>query len=119
MSFLLRISSLIDWITDNVGRYLIWLLLGAVVISAGNAISRYAFSASNVITSYSIHYTKLYEPRKTRIRRKKTSRITSYNVCYTKLLRPMQPDSRSMNLSNAVAVMVYHAWGQQGFSGSV
>jgi TRAP-type mannitol/chloroaromatic compound transport system permease small subunit len=47
VSFLLRISSLIDWITDNVGRYLIWLLLGAVVISAGNAISRYAFSASN------------------------------------------------------------------------
>jgi len=32
---------------------------------------------------------------------------------------PMQPDSRSMNLSNAVAVMVYHAWGQQGFPGSV
>jgi len=47
VSFLLRLSSLIDWITDTVGRYLIWLLLGAVVISAGNAISRYAFSASS------------------------------------------------------------------------
>ena len=47
MSFLLRISAVIDWVTDHVGRYAIWLLLGAVVISAGNAISRYAFSASS------------------------------------------------------------------------
>jgi len=47
VSFLLRISAVIDWITDHVGRYAIWLLLGAVVISAGNAISRYAFSASS------------------------------------------------------------------------
>ncbi|WP_227817165.1 TRAP transporter small permease subunit [Nitrogeniibacter aestuarii] len=38
---------MIDWVTDHVGRYAIWLLLGAVVISAGNAISRYAFSASS------------------------------------------------------------------------
>jgi tRNA (cytidine/uridine-2'-O-)-methyltransferase len=30
---------------------------------------------------------------------------------------PMQPDSRSMNLSNAVAVMVFEAWRQQGFAG--
>ena len=31
---------------------------------------------------------------------------------------PMQPDSRSMNLSNAASVMVYEAWRQQGFSGA-
>lgn len=31
---------------------------------------------------------------------------------------PMRPDSRSMNLSNAVAVVVYEAWRQAGFSGS-
>ena len=32
------------------------------------------------------------------------------------LLRlPMQPESRSLNLSNAVAVCVYEAWRQQGF----
>jgi tRNA (cytidine/uridine-2'-O-)-methyltransferase len=29
---------------------------------------------------------------------------------------PMQPGSRSLNLSNAVAVMLYEAWRQQGFS---
>lgn len=32
---------------------------------------------------------------------------------------PMQPESRSMNLSNAVSVIVYEAWRQQGFKGSV
>ena len=31
---------------------------------------------------------------------------------------PMKPNSRSMNLSNAVAVIVYEAWRQLGFSGS-
>ena len=30
---------------------------------------------------------------------------------------PMLPDSRSLNLSNTVAVMVYEAWRQSGFSG--
>lgn len=32
---------------------------------------------------------------------------------------PMQPESRSLNLSNSVAVMVYEAWRQQGFSGAL
>ena len=31
---------------------------------------------------------------------------------------PMLPDSRSLNLSNAVAVMLYEAWRQQNFTGS-
>jgi tRNA (cytidine/uridine-2'-O-)-methyltransferase len=30
---------------------------------------------------------------------------------------PMRPGSRSMNLSNAVAVVVYEAWRQNGFAG--
>jgi len=30
---------------------------------------------------------------------------------------PMRPDNRSLNLSNAVAVVVYEAWRQQGFAG--
>lgn len=30
---------------------------------------------------------------------------------------PMQPNNRSLNLSNAVAVLVYEAWRQQGFAG--
>ncbi len=32
---------------------------------------------------------------------------------------PMLPDSRSMNLSNAVSVFVYEAWRQLGFKGAV
>lgn len=32
---------------------------------------------------------------------------------------PMLSSSRSLNLSNAVAVILYEAWRQQGFSGSV
>ena len=32
---------------------------------------------------------------------------------------PMLPDSRSMNLSNSVAVIVFEAWRQLGFDGAV
>jgi len=32
---------------------------------------------------------------------------------------PMQENSRSLNLSNAVAIISYEAWRQQGFSGSL
>lgn len=36
------------------------------------------------------------------------------------LLRiPMRPGNRSLNLSNAVAVILYEAWRQQGFAGGV
>ena len=39
-------------------------------------------------------------------------------VPYAQRLRlPMRPDNRSLNLSNAVAVLVYEAWRQQGFAG--
>jgi tRNA (cytidine/uridine-2'-O-)-methyltransferase len=34
-----------------------------------------------------------------------------------RLRLPMLPHSRSLNLSNAAAVMVYEAWRQQGFAG--
>lgn len=30
---------------------------------------------------------------------------------------PMRPDNRSLNLSNAVAVVVFEAWRQQGYAG--
>lgn len=36
-----------------------------------------------------------------------------------RLRLPMQPGSRSLNLSNAVAVVVFEAWRQQGFAGGV
>lgn len=32
---------------------------------------------------------------------------------------PMRPNNRSLNLSNTVAVVVYEAWRQNGFSGGV
>ncbi len=32
---------------------------------------------------------------------------------------PMQPENRSLNLSNAVAILTYEAWRQQGFTGAV
>ena len=34
-----------------------------------------------------------------------------------RLRLPMQPGNRSVNLSNAVAVVVFEAWRQQGFAG--
>jgi tRNA (cytidine/uridine-2'-O-)-methyltransferase len=36
-----------------------------------------------------------------------------------KLLVPMQPNNRSLNLSNAVALVSYEAWRQNGFTGAV
>lgn len=32
---------------------------------------------------------------------------------------PMQPNNRSLNLSNAVAIMLYEAWRQQNFAGGL
>ncbi|MDO8845506.1 tRNA (uridine(34)/cytosine(34)/5-carboxymethylaminomethyluridine(34)-2'-O)-methyltransferase TrmL [Methylicorpusculum sp.] len=34
------------------------------------------------------------------------------------LCLPMKPESRSMNLSNTVAIMLYEAWRQTGFDGA-
>jgi tRNA (cytidine/uridine-2'-O-)-methyltransferase len=36
-----------------------------------------------------------------------------------RLRLPMQPDNRSLNLSNSVAVAVYEAWRQLGFPGGI
>lgn len=37
----------------------------------------------------------------------------------TRLRLPMRPANRSLNLSNAVAALVYEAWRQNGFGGAV
>lgn len=47
MSFLLSLSKLIDWINERVGRSVMWLVLIAVVISAGNALVRKLFNTSS------------------------------------------------------------------------
>ena len=38
-------------------------------------------------------------------------------ACAQRLRLPMQPNNRSLNLSNAVAVVVYEAWRQHGYAG--
>lgn len=47
MPFLLRISKLIDWTNERVGRSVMWLVLIAVLISAGNALVRKLFNTSS------------------------------------------------------------------------
>lgn len=47
MNFLLQFSRLIDAISEAVGRAAIWLVLVVVIISAGNAVSRFAFNLSS------------------------------------------------------------------------
>jgi TRAP-type mannitol/chloroaromatic compound transport system permease small subunit len=44
---LLRLSQLIDWVNARLGRIANWLVLLACLISAGNAMSRYAFDLSS------------------------------------------------------------------------
>ncbi len=47
MKQLLALSRLIDRSNDRVGHVVYWLVLVAVLISAGNAVSRYAFNMSS------------------------------------------------------------------------
>ena len=47
MGFLIRISKLIDALNDRLGVVANWLVLLAALISAGNAMSRYAFDLSS------------------------------------------------------------------------
>lgn len=47
MGFLIRISRIIDAVNDALGRLANWLVLAACLISAGNAMSRYAFDLSS------------------------------------------------------------------------
>ena len=47
MGFLLRLSRAIDWLNERVGHLVYWLVLAAVVVSAGNAVVRYLFDTSS------------------------------------------------------------------------
>nr|WP_297352009.1 TRAP transporter small permease subunit [uncultured Caldimonas sp.] len=47
MSVLLKLSSAIDWINEHIGKLIMWLVLGSVLISAGNAIVRKIFDTSS------------------------------------------------------------------------
>ena len=47
MAVLLRLSRVIDAFNELVGKLTMWLVLAAVLISAGNAIMRKAFNLSS------------------------------------------------------------------------
>jgi TRAP-type mannitol/chloroaromatic compound transport system permease small subunit len=47
LTFLLRLCGLIDALNERIGRLVYWLVLVAVLVSAGNAISRYSLSISS------------------------------------------------------------------------
>lgn len=47
MNLLLKLSGAIDRINDRLGNCLMWLILAAVLISAGNAIVRKIFNMSS------------------------------------------------------------------------
>ena len=47
MPLLLQFSRLIDRLSEFIGRWVAWLVLAAVLISAGNAITRKAFNLSS------------------------------------------------------------------------
>lgn len=47
MRFLLHLSKLIDALNELVGKSVLWLVLAAVLISAGNAVVRKAFNVSS------------------------------------------------------------------------
>ena len=47
MKTLLRLSGLIDALNERVGHFSYWLILVAVLVSAGNAVVRYVFDTSS------------------------------------------------------------------------
>lgn len=47
MQPLLKLSRAIDWLNAQVGKFVIWLILGSTVISAVNAVVRKAFNTSS------------------------------------------------------------------------
>ena len=47
MHVLLKFSKLVDWLNTQIGKYVIWLILGSTLISAVNAIVRKAFNMSS------------------------------------------------------------------------
>ena len=47
MGALLKLSKAIDWTNERIGKAVTWLVLAAVLISAGNAIIRKLFNVSS------------------------------------------------------------------------
>lgn len=47
MHALLKLSKAVDWLNGQIGKHVIWLILGSTVISAVNAVVRKAFNLSS------------------------------------------------------------------------
>lgn len=47
MKFLLAFSSCVDWVNERIGKVCDWLVLLACLVSAGNAMVRYAYDTSS------------------------------------------------------------------------
>ena len=47
MQAFLKFSRAVDWLNTLVGKYVIWLILGPTLISAGNALVRKVFNVSS------------------------------------------------------------------------
>ena len=47
MNGLLKLAKLIDWLTERIGKSIIWLVLIVTLIGAGNAVMRYTFNYSS------------------------------------------------------------------------
>ena len=47
MNALLALSRAIDALTERIGQFVIWLVLVATLVSAGNALARWALGASS------------------------------------------------------------------------
>ena len=47
MQALLKISRGIDWLSTQIGKYVIWLILASTIISGVNAIARKVFNVSS------------------------------------------------------------------------
>ena len=47
MTLLLKLSQLIDWLTERVGKGTFWLVLVMTIISSANAVVRFAFNYSS------------------------------------------------------------------------
>ncbi len=47
MNALLKFSKGVDWLNNQIGKYVIWLILGSTIISAVNAIIRKVFNVSS------------------------------------------------------------------------
>lgn len=47
MTLLLKLSQLIDWLTERVGKGAFWLILLMTIISSGNAVVRFIFNYSS------------------------------------------------------------------------